>query len=69
MKTAGVVNSGGRQSIVLPEGIRVVGDTVFIKQVGRTIVLIPADSDPWDQMKSVMGTVSEDFMAERARKH
>ena len=47
MNTATVINEGSAQSIRLPEQVRVEGSEVYVKQVGRSILLIPTDVDRW----------------------
>ena len=67
MQTAAVVTQPEGQTICLPEGFRLDGDEVFIKRVGRSIVLIPKQGSPWQSLVDSLDQFSEDFMANRAQ--
>ncbi len=40
------------------------GREVYIRRVGRSIVLVPKD-DPWGGLEEALERFSEDFMSER----
>ena len=67
MKTATVVTHGQCQSIQLPEGFHIDGTEVYIKQVGRSLVLTPKDAGPWDSLVASLDQFSDDFMEDRAQ--
>jgi antitoxin VapB len=67
MKTATVVSQAHGQTICLPEEFRLDGDEVFVKKVGRSIMLIPKQVDPWRSLADSLEQFSEDFMQDRAQ--
>ena len=67
MQTATVVTDGSRQSVQLPEGFHVNGEEVYVKHLGKSVLLIPKDADPWDLMEESLDLFTEDFMADRAQ--
>jgi len=67
MKTAVVVSQAHGQTVCLPEEFRLEGDEVFVKKVGRSIMLIPKQVDPWRSLVDSLGQFSEDFMQDRAQ--
>ncbi len=67
MKTAAVVTQAHGQTVCLPEDFRLDGDEVFIKKVGRSILLIPKQADPWRSLVDSLDQFSEDFMQDRAQ--
>jgi antitoxin VapB len=67
MQTATVVSQNGLQSVRLPEGIRISGGEVYVKCVGRSVLLIPKDADPWDLMAESLEHFTSDFMQERCQ--
>ena len=67
MKTAIVVTQPHGQTVCLPEDFRLEGDEVFIKRVGRSILLIPKQADPWRSLVDSLDQFSEDFMQDRAQ--
>lgn len=64
METAKIFNTNEGQTIRLPAGLMLEGNEVFVKKVGRNILLIPKD-DPWEALISSLDQFSEDFMEER----
>lgn len=60
MNTAKVFKSGNSQAVRLPKEFQFSGNEVYIKKVGRTIVLIPKD-DPWDLFKESLNEFPDDF--------
>lgn len=65
MQKALVTTQGPIQSVQLPAGFHVSGKEVFVKRVGKSVLLIPEDADPWDLMEESLDRFSDDFMAER----
>jgi len=64
MTTAKLFKNGQSQAVRLPKKFRLDGDEVYIKRVGRTIILIPKDN-PWESLINSFDKFSDDFMAER----
>jgi antitoxin VapB len=67
MKTATVTTSGSNQSVQLPEGFHIDGTEVFVKRLGRSVLLIPMDANPWDLMESSLDQFTDDFMQDRSQ--
>ena len=67
MNTAAVINDGSTQSIRLPEEVRLEGDEVYVKQVGRSILLIPTNVDRWQMLVDSLDEFTPDYMADRAQ--
>lgn len=47
MKAVEVTTKGLVQSISLPEDFHIDGTEVFVKKLGRSLLLIPREVDPW----------------------
>ena len=60
MNTAKVFKSGNSQAVRLPKEFQFSGNEVYIKKVGRTIILIPKD-DPWALFRESLNEFPEDF--------
>jgi antitoxin VapB len=67
MKTASVVTMPHGQSVCLPDEFRFDGDEVFIKRVGRSILLIPKQQPTWQSLVDSLDQFSPDFMQDRAQ--
>jgi antitoxin VapB len=65
MQKALVTNQGQFQSVQLPEGFHLRGKEVYVKQVGKSVLLIPEDADPWDLMEQSLAHFTDDFLSER----
>jgi len=65
MKTLEVTTNGLMQSISLPQGYQVIGNQVLVKRVGRALLLIPSDVDPWQMFTQSLLEFTDDFMEER----
>ena len=50
----------------LPKEYNLEGSEVYVKRLGRTVLLMPKD-DPWEMLIYSLGVFSEDFMSERAQ--
>lgn len=66
METAKLFKNGKSQAVRLPKKFNFEGKEVYIKRVGRNIVLIPKD-DPWESLRSSLKKFSSDFMSERSQ--
>ena len=67
MKTAAVVTQAHGQTVYLPQDFRLDGDEVYVKKVGRSIMLIPKQVDPWQSLVDSLDQFSPDFMQDRAQ--
>ena len=64
MNTAKIFKSGNSQAVRLPKEFQLEGNEVYIKRVGKNIILTAKD-DPWGGLIESLGMFSDDFMAER----
>ena len=64
MKTAKLFANGRSQAVRLPKEFRFEGSEVYIKRLGKMVVLLPRD-DPWTPLIESLDMFSDDFMAER----
>jgi antitoxin VapB len=64
MNTAKLFKNGKSQAVRLPKQFKFQGSEVYIKRIGRNVILIPKD-DPWESLISSLSDFSDDFMAER----
>jgi len=64
MNTAKIFKSGNSQAVRLPKEFQFSGDEVYIKKIGRGVILIPKD-DPWEIFEQSLGDFTEDYMSER----
>ena len=64
MNTAKLFKNGKSQAVRLPKQFKFQGTEVYIKRIGRNVMLIPKD-DPWESLISSLDNFSDDFMADR----
>ncbi len=64
METARLFKNGQSQAVRLPKDFRFEGEKVFIKRVGKAVVLIPYQ-DPWETLFESLDHFSDDFMEVR----
>ena len=64
MNTAKLYKNGKSQAVRLPREFKFQGTEVYIKRIGRNVMLIPKD-DPWESLLSSLDEFSDDFMADR----
>lgn len=64
MERAKIFQSGRSQAVRLPKEFRFQGSEVFVKLVGKAVVLLPMD-DAWDSLAQALALFSDDFMSER----
>jgi antitoxin VapB len=64
MNTAKLFKNGKSQAVRLPKQFKFQGTEVYIKRIGRNVILIPKD-DPWESLISSLNDFSDDFMAKR----
>lgn len=55
------------QFIRLPSEFTINSRTVAIKRIGRTILLLPEEVDPWDAFEAGLGQFSDDYMSNRSQ--
>ncbi len=65
MVTATVKTEGHSQTVRLPEGFLVDGSEVILKRMGRSVLLIPTDANPWEVLEKSLDLVTDDFMRDR----
>ena len=66
MDKAKLFRNGKSQAVRLPKEYNLEGSEVYVKRLGRTVLLMPKD-DPWEMLINSIGVFSEDFMSERAQ--
>jgi antitoxin VapB len=64
MKTAKLFKNGGSQAVRLPKEFRFEGSRVFVKRVGKAVVLLPRQ-DSWQVLFDSLDQFTEDFLATR----
>ena len=64
MQTAKIFINGRSQAVRLPKEFRFSGKDVFIKKIGKMVVLIPKD-DPWTFLASSLDQFTDAFMESR----
>lgn len=64
MDTAKLFQNGKSQAVRLPKEYRFRGSKVYIKKMGKAVVLIP-EQDSWDTLLDSLALFSEDFMEKR----
>ena len=65
MPTAIIETDGNRQLVHLPEDFLIDASEVYVKRLGRSVLLIPKDANPWEQFSASLEDVTEDFMQDR----
>ncbi len=64
MQTAKLFINGRSQAVRLPKNLNFSGNDIYIKKIGRLVVLIPKD-DPWSSLISSLDQFTDDFMNNR----
>jgi len=64
MQTAKIFINGRSQAVRLPKDFRFSGNDVFIKKIGKMVVLLPKD-DPWSSLVKSLDQFTDDFMDSR----
>lgn len=64
MQTAKIFINGRSQAVRLPKEFRFVGNDVYIKNIGKMVILIPKD-DPWASLVNSLDQFTDDFMETR----
>ncbi len=64
MQTAKIFINGRSQAVRLPKDFRFSENDVFIKKIGKMVVLLPKD-DPWSSLVNSLDQFTDDFMENR----
>lgn len=64
MQTAKLFFNGRSQAVRLPKNLNFSGNDIYIKKIGRLVVLIPKD-DPWSSLINSLDQFTDDFMHNR----
>jgi antitoxin VapB len=64
MNTAKIFQNGRSQAVRLPKEYRFDSDDVYIKKIGKLVVLIPKEA-PWASLKESLDQFTDDFMETR----
>jgi len=64
MQTAKIFINGRSQAVRLPKDFRFSGKDVFIKKIGKIVLLLPKD-DPWSSLVNSLDQFTDDFMVSR----
>lgn len=67
MNTVQVIIENGHQTVRLPDECRIDAEEVSVKRVGRSLLLTPADSDPWRLLVDSLQQFTDDYMQDRAQ--
>lgn len=62
--TAKLFRNGQSQAVRLPREFAFPGKEVYVRRVGRNVLLVPKD-DPWGALAAALDLFTEDFMAAR----
>jgi antitoxin VapB len=64
MQSAKIFINGRSQAVRLPKEFRFSGNDVFIKKIGKIVILIPKD-DPWASLANSLDQFTDDYMENR----
>jgi len=64
MDVAKLFKNGRSQAVRLPKDYRFPGKQVFVRKLGKGVLLMPEEGS-WEGMKESVGMFSDDFMIER----
>ncbi len=64
MQTAKIFLNGRSQAVRLPKDFRFAGNDVFIRKIGKIVILIPKD-DPWASLANSLDQFTDDYMETR----
>lgn len=66
MDTAKLFRNGNSQAVRLPKEFKFQGSEVYIKRMGRCVILSPKE-EPWATLVESLSMFSADFMEERTQ--
>ena len=64
MQTAKIFTNGRSQAVRLPKEFRFTDKDVFIKKIGKMVILLPKE-DPWSSLVNCLDQFTDDFMDSR----
>ena len=64
MDTAKLFQNGRSQAVRLPKNYRFPGKQVFLRKIGKAVVLLPEESS-WDTLIESTAMFSDDFLNQR----
>ena len=64
MSTAKILTTEKNQTVILPNDIHLLGEEIFIKQIGDAVVLIPKDT-MWQSWFNDLNLFSNDILLAR----
>lgn len=64
MRRAKLFRNGSSQAVRLPKDCRFEGTEVYVKSVGRAVILLPVDGT-WESLQQSLELFTPDFLAER----
>ena len=64
MQSAKIFKNGRSQAVRLPKEFRFSGNDVFIRKIGKIVILIPKD-DPWASLADSLDQFTDDYMETR----
>ncbi len=64
MKAAKIFMNGRSQAVRLPKEFRFEGSSVFLKRVGKSVVIVP-EQGGWESFRGGACDFGEDFLVER----
>jgi len=64
MQTAKIFVNGRSQAVRLPKDFRFAENDVFIKKIGKMVVLL-SKNDPWSSLVNSLDQFTDDFMEDR----
>ncbi len=67
MQIAKVIIQDNRQLVQLPEGFSLPCEEVYVKRLGKSVLLIPKDADLWNLMAENLDQFTKDFMEVRCQ--
>ena len=65
VEMASIVTVGQTQTVQFPAGFRIDASEVYVKRVGRSVLLIPKDANQWEFLAESLEQVTGDFMQDR----
>jgi len=66
MNTAKLFKNGQSQAVRLPKEFAMPGKEVWVRRIGRNVLLIPKD-DPWGSLITSLDEFSDDFLEDRVQ--
>jgi antitoxin VapB len=67
MNTAQIITENGHQAVWLPDQFHLEGSEVLVKRIGRSLLLIPRGTNPWEMLTASLDEFTEDYMQDRAQ--